>query len=271
MDTIMYATSTNHRPFRFLDLPAELRLMFYENIEIELVRHTITREQANLDKREWPVPPSAHIHDSQLTLIRPHSPSEILRTCRLVHEEARVLLKRKMEPYKSHPIRYVVDYNAARAIASYRSPLRICLGEADGGVSCGVKNALKEFLQHCQSCLVRQRRPGCGGFRYTRTIDITISHKSDTVYAKDILNFLTSLKRLNYSGLARIVVDYKSILPSMLTLGGTLHDNVHGQSILQGFPRDTESGHRRRIFREVFIKPLNAKAFEEHEKNLESY
>ncbi|KAH7083073.1 hypothetical protein BKA63DRAFT_142825 [Paraphoma chrysanthemicola] len=92
----MESAASGEQTFRFLDLPAELRCRVYEQIHFPSPWHVLDRTQASIEKRHWPIPPKAQIYDSRVTLIRPHAPVAILFTCRLVLEEARTILKRKM-------------------------------------------------------------------------------------------------------------------------------------------------------------------------------
>jgi hypothetical protein len=50
------SATTIQKPFRFLDLPDELRCMVYENIDCGVTHHVLIRTEAGLPKCEWPVP-----------------------------------------------------------------------------------------------------------------------------------------------------------------------------------------------------------------------
>ncbi|KAH7384307.1 hypothetical protein DE146DRAFT_622319 [Phaeosphaeria sp. MPI-PUGE-AT-0046c] len=265
-------------PFRFLDLPAELRLWVYESIEIPTTWYTLDRIESALNEWHWPVPPKAQVYESRITLIRPHCPLEILCTSRLVNKEAGPILKRKMKHCRLQPIPYLVDYNAAWALVSPTSPLRSCLDIADDRSSELRRGIGRSFVRLCRSCLVRtpmdqDDAPG------PQVIEITISHKSGVVYGREVLDLMLWLGWLEDLAPTRLVIIYKTPLPksqhnsrfSMQTTEAIV------DSVLQNFPRDTEMHDDTEVDdpgnpkRGVFIRPLDEKAFEGHEKGLERY
>jgi hypothetical protein len=268
----MASATVNQQPFRFLDLPAEIRCWVYENIEFPTTWHVLDRTQALINKRDWPVPPKAQVYDSRVTLIRPHTPLEILMTCHLVNEEARPILKRKMEHCRFQPVRYLIDYSAAWALVGASSTLRSCLGVADGGISrCG-NRVVRNFLQICALYLSQTRRTQ-SGLRGVRAIEMTITHQSEIVYGREVLETMLWLGQLKYYGPTRLVVIYKSPLPRTQMLGSTeIRDSRDIEELLlQDIPREPGIGDQASSERGVFVRPLEEEAFEKHVEGLESY
>jgi len=101
------------QPFRFLDLPKELRLMVYEFIPVA-TRHHVLRDftfrdpHTNLIVRLFtPTDPEAV---STVTLVtKSLHVTGILSTCRLIHDEAKAVLAKKLDKLKSDPLRLIVD------------------------------------------------------------------------------------------------------------------------------------------------------------------
>jgi hypothetical protein len=148
-----------------------------------------------MDKRSWPVPPKAQVYDSRVTLIRPHTPLEILMTCHAMNEEARQILKRKMERCRFQPVRYLVDYSAARALVEAAGPLRSCLGMADGIMSRYGNRLVKNFVQRCALYLSQTRRTQ-NGLRGVRAIEMTITHKRGILCGMEVMETMTWLHEL---------------------------------------------------------------------------
>jgi len=100
-------------PFRFLDLPKELRLMVYEFIP-GTTRHHVLRDftfrdpHTNLRVRLFtPTDPEAV---STVTLVtKSLHVTGILSACRLIHDEVKVVLAKKLDKLKSDPLRWIVD------------------------------------------------------------------------------------------------------------------------------------------------------------------
>ena len=207
----MASATVDQQPFRFLDLRTELRCRIYAIIEFPTTWHTLDRTQALINKRDWPVPPQAQVYDSRITLIRPHTgfAIDILATYRLISEEACQILKRKIEHYRYQPARYFVDYSAAWALVGASSTLRSCLGMADGGISRSENGAVRTFLRTCAFSLSRTRPTQNGiqnSSRGVQAMEMTINHKSEVVYDREVLESMMWLCELKYYTPTRLVV-----------------------------------------------------------------
>lgn len=71
VSSIMASNTADQQPFRFLNLPAELRCWVYERIHFPTTWHAL---DAHLDQHTWPRPPNTQVYDSRVTLISPHTP-----------------------------------------------------------------------------------------------------------------------------------------------------------------------------------------------------
>lgn len=272
----MASATLEQEPFRFLDLPVELRCCVYENIESLTTWHVLDRTQAFIDKISWPVPPRAQIYDSRVTLIRPHTEFaiDILATCHLINNEARQILERKIEQCRLQPIRYLVDYSAAWALIGL-SPLRSCLGLTGVGMNRDKIKTVKTFLRTCARSLSRTRETQNGtrnSVRGVRVIEMTITHKSDVVYNREVLDTTMWLGELKFFVATRLVVIYQSPLPKVWIPGHTqTTDSSNLEEVLQRVSRDPEISGQESSDRGVFVRPLDRQAFEKHVEGLESY
>ncbi|KAF2128439.1 hypothetical protein P153DRAFT_318255, partial [Dothidotthia symphoricarpi CBS 119687] len=118
------ARNTPAKPFRFLDLPPELRCMVYDCIHITTTKHVLTKTDAELPPNIWPK--SEGRASLPITLIRKSIPAAILATCRLINQEATPLLAPRLEELQREPLRFFVDFAAATALTHMDSPLRAC-------------------------------------------------------------------------------------------------------------------------------------------------
>jgi hypothetical protein len=272
------APTTEH-PFRFLDLPPELRCCVYEAIEFPTTWHVLDRVQSHVNKRHWPVPPLEQVYDSRVTLITPHTPHaiDILVTCRLIYKESHKILKRKVENCMIQPVRYLVDWCAMSVLVMPWSHLRNSLGLVGVGHISWASKAVRAFLDTCALSFSRTRRTqeeNSNGRRYVRTIEVTITHKTGAVYGKEVLDVLTVLSDLIYYSPTRLVVIYKSPLPRIRLCsrasGSVMLDMSEQEKFfLQFFQKEPEKSDR--ISMGVFARPLEEEAFEKHVEGLEYY
>jgi hypothetical protein len=240
--------------------------MVYKHIEFPTTWHVLDRPQAMLSKREWPVPPKAQIYESRVTLIRPHTPLEILETCHLVYEEARPILKRRTAQHKARPLRYLVDFSAAWALVGPSSPLKSCLGVTDGGSIRRENRVVKSFVQMCTRYL-SQTRQTQNGSRGTRTIEMTITHNKDIVYGSEVAFTAVWLQEILYYAPTRLVVVYQSPLP-MSELYAIPTDPGMAERTLRSVPMEPEGSDQ---VSGVFVRPLEEAAFQKHVDGLEWY
>jgi hypothetical protein len=98
------------QPFRFLDLPTELRFIVYEQIDFTTKHHTL--ESTN-----------APDNSSNITFVRKSLPVQILATCQLINNEAKTFLRPKLAELQSQPMRFLVDCASAKALVDLNSPL----------------------------------------------------------------------------------------------------------------------------------------------------
>ncbi|KAH6616796.1 hypothetical protein C7974DRAFT_442607 [Boeremia exigua] len=267
----------SEQPFRFLDLPTDLRCCVYEHIEIPATRHSLDRTQALIRKPDWPVLPKSQIYDSRITLIQPHTKSatNLLATCRLVNKEASYFLSRKIQQARRLPVQYLVDYSAVFALVKPNSVLRSCLGMAGAGISQGENTAVKSFLRVCALTLSRTRparnRAWDGtqsGSRGVRAIEITITYRRDAVHSREVMEAVVWLSKLTYLTPTRVVVIYQSPLPRILMPGSTqVTDSGFLEQMLQQVPRELEISN---LSWGVFIRPLKEADFERHVEGLDS-
>jgi hypothetical protein len=89
--------------FRFLDLPAELRCMVYEAIEVT------TRKDVLDVSRNY----STLKEDSAITMLRGALARSILATSHLVNKEASPIMARKIQIMANEPIRFLMSWRVA--------------------------------------------------------------------------------------------------------------------------------------------------------------
>jgi hypothetical protein len=260
--------------FRFLDLPTELRCCVYEQIEFPTTWHVLDRIDSRFSKRDWPIPPKKQIFDSRINLIKPHTERaiEMLLTCHLINEEARSILKRRVEHFRTQPVRYLVDYPTAWALIGCASSLRPCLGSApifpldeDESVS------PTTFVQTCRYALSQTRRRPDSTYG-PQTIEMTINHKTGIAYGREIVEvavLIGDLRETCYCP-TRLVVVYKSPLPEIRFEGQTETSSGKNMEelLLQLIPRELSL---RYMATGMLVRPLEEEAFEKHLEGLKIY
>jgi hypothetical protein len=92
------STSAADQPFRFLDLPAELRYMVYENLQVTTERQTVSLTE----------PVHKCVRPDCITSVTKHLPVAILATCRLTRIEALPFLEPKLTVLRNTEYPYVI-------------------------------------------------------------------------------------------------------------------------------------------------------------------
>jgi hypothetical protein len=103
--------------FRFLDLPAELRCMIYELLPITTKHNKIWMKA----KPHYALPED---EPASLTLITIEVSVQLLRTCRLVHAEAKQIVAQKIEAISRMTPRLFLDSHATPLLNRDNKPKR---------------------------------------------------------------------------------------------------------------------------------------------------
>ncbi|KAI4708665.1 hypothetical protein J4E89_006721 [Alternaria sp. Ai002NY15] len=145
-------------PFRFLDLPAELRCMVYEAIDVA------TRKEKYKPTKEYDIP---HVRikrddgsskgNGKLVLYRRVLPVSILATCRLVNQEAGPIIAQKLQQMVKEPVRFGMHWTAANWI---QTDLGLCLTTSPEDARAGARSsdARWQFVYTCSSYLEGKAR-----------------------------------------------------------------------------------------------------------------
>jgi hypothetical protein len=111
-------SSTEDKPFRFLDLPIELRCMVYEEIEMS-TSHYRLKDPTITDASEEQTTPASY-----MTLLVKSLPVSILATCQTINKEEAALLAPKLETLRNEPSHFIVDSTSFSTLSgSY-----LCIG-----------------------------------------------------------------------------------------------------------------------------------------------
>lgn len=223
--------TTIQNPFRFLDLSSELRCMVYEDLVFDSTRHILDRVDSRISKEDWPV----HVYDSNVSLIRPQIPPELMMTYLLVYHEARPILGKRLEVHRSQPLRYLVDYSVAWAIISSVTPLTSCIG-LPGGVELTRSNdSVRNFFSQCHSCLKLQRSQT--GNHGVRVLEMTITHSSESIYGSEVMTMIGWFDQIKPVVPIRLEITCKRPLPKFrlregleVTSGSSLEEIVLSDS-----------------------------------------
>jgi hypothetical protein len=142
------------QPFRFLDLPADLRCMMYEEIEVATCKQGLEQSETKDDQR--------HVDPKQgvsMTLLRATLPMSLLATCRLIRQEATPVLTRKVKELVEEPVRLSIDWSSAATIVR---ALRVCLidvaTKAPGLRHLHISKEIDDIIDSVVSAINNQKR-----------------------------------------------------------------------------------------------------------------
>ncbi|KAI4679097.1 uncharacterized protein J4E88_006390 [Alternaria novae-zelandiae] len=140
-------------PFRFLDLPAELRCMVYEALDV-----ATRKEKYNPTRKHEPPYVQIEQDDSwpqgngKLVMYRRALPMSILATCRLVNKEAAPIIAQKLQKMVKEPVRFRMNWKAANWVQNDPDS---CLTNSPEQALAGARSSdsISRFVSTCNSYL----------------------------------------------------------------------------------------------------------------------
>jgi hypothetical protein len=142
------------QPFRFLDLPAELRCMVYEELDVVTRRHTLS----DSDVRQAHQEDVYEEHDLSITLTRNSLPVAVLRVCKQVQSEVASFLAPKLRQLEMKPLRFHSNYVGAAVLTRYVWPLARCFNTSFTTTDYISDAHIRAFVTRCRNFLSHTRR-----------------------------------------------------------------------------------------------------------------
>ncbi|KAF2824089.1 hypothetical protein CC86DRAFT_457624 [Ophiobolus disseminans] len=146
--------STPFEPFRFMDLPAELRLMVYENLHIDKLRTVLGLDESAYPEIAWPN--ISENKRSTMTVIRPSLPVALLCTCRTVNQEAMPYFADKKKTLGKLPLQFLVGYASLIGLLFGPSPIAVLPYRTAPPITPMEKMA--DLTKNCQAFLLQKWR-----------------------------------------------------------------------------------------------------------------
>jgi hypothetical protein len=135
------------QPFRFLDLPAELRLMVYERLPIKTTHHKLDYNNLTLSQLR-------NGEDESVTFVHEAiAGSAVLFICRQIYSEARSLLHSRAQALQSRSIKIITSPDVIKT-DEFHSHLA-CLAHA----ACGANTDIRHFLRKNHRDIYYHYRP----------------------------------------------------------------------------------------------------------------
>jgi hypothetical protein len=127
--------TTREALFRFLDLPAELRIMVYERLPITTRHHTFSHRAVR--SRDDYVNDLPEDTDIDVSLVIKSLPVALLAICKQIHSEASHHMQPALERLRTEPMRLIVDTQSFAPLFQPRgfffSAMRHCLTRLELG------------------------------------------------------------------------------------------------------------------------------------------
>jgi hypothetical protein len=176
------------QPFRFLDLPVELRLMVYERVPIKTTHHKLDYDSLTLAQLK------NGEEDSVTFLHEAVSGSSILFACRQIFSEARSTLHFRAQALRLRPIRIIASPDVIKTDES-RSHLA-CLSYS----ACPANSDIRHFLHEShRDIYYHYNMSGTqppNAFHASRKIEVAIVFKSNNTSVQSLANYTTIPKRM---------------------------------------------------------------------------
>jgi hypothetical protein len=143
------------QPFRFLGLPAELRIIYYQSIDVEIQRHAIQRDFSSYWWGAWKVEDEPD--KPSITLVLKSLPVTIISTCHQIYHEAIHVLAQKLRELQRIPVRFELNYADAALLTTPYGPFAACFYTSGCiGLEMGDPN-IRDLATRCSKFLAHTR------------------------------------------------------------------------------------------------------------------